>query len=169
MSSATNAGSAPAVTERPERVDQPERAAAPGHQGQTIGYREFVSAVQEVGAIDTAAEAERAAVAVLGELGGCLSWPVAQNLAAGLPRPIRQKLSRRSFGSSMSRFSPRAFVKSVAEQEGVDPNRAARHTRAVLLALDQALPRFLVEHLHRELAALWGPLTTGQETITARR
>jgi uncharacterized protein (DUF2267 family) len=169
MSSGSEARSAPALAERRERVDQPERAAAPRRQGQTIGYREFVSAVQEVGAIDTTADAERAAVAVLGELGGCLSWPVAQNLAASLPKPIRQKLSRRSFGSSMSRFSAGAFVKSVAEQERVDPNRAARHTRAVLLALDQALPRFLVEHLHRELAALWGPLTIGQETIKARR
>jgi uncharacterized protein (DUF2267 family) len=126
---------------------------------QAIGHKELVSAIQKVGAVETAAEAERAAVAVLGVLCGCLSWPVAQNLAACLPRPMRQKLSRRSFQSSMSRFSPRAFVRSVAEQEPVDLTQAARHTRAVLLTLEQTLPRFLVDHLHRELAALWGPLT----------
>jgi uncharacterized protein (DUF2267 family) len=148
-------------------------------QGQTIGYREFISAVQKLGALDTAAEAERAAVAVLGELGGCLSWPVAQNLAACLPRPLRQPVSRRSFQSSMSRFSPRAFVKAVGEQERVDLNRAAQDARAVLLALDQSLPGFLTEHLRRELAAVWGPLTLpsgqgdrvlqSQEAVQGRR
>jgi uncharacterized protein (DUF2267 family) len=116
---------------------------------------------------------------VLGELGGCLSWPVARNLAACLPRPFRQPLSRRSFESSMSRFSARAFVGAVAEQERVDLRRAAHDTRAVLLALDQTLPGFLTEHVHSELAALWGPLTLpssqgdhvlqGQEATRARR
>ena len=132
---------------------------SPAVEERTIGYRELVSAIQKAGAIETAAKAERAAEAVLGELGGCLSWPVAQTLAASLPRPVRQTLSRRSFQSSMSRFSPQAFVRSVAERERVDLTQAARHTRAVLLALEQTLPGFLVEHLHRELAALWGPLT----------
>jgi uncharacterized protein (DUF2267 family) len=161
MTSAMDARSAPAL------ADQPERGAAttPGRQGRTL-----ISAVQELGAFDTAAEAERAAVAVLGELGGCLSWPVAQSLAAGLPRPLRQPLNRRSFASSMSRFSPRAFVRAVAEHERVDLKRAAHDTRAVLLALDETLPGFLTEHLHRELGAIWGPLIRpGQEAIKARR
>ena len=62
--------------------------------------------------METAGEAERAALAVLGELAGCLSWPVGQNLAACLPRPVRRLLSRRSFESSMNRFSPPAFLKA---------------------------------------------------------
>jgi hypothetical protein len=61
----------------------------------------------------------------------------------------------------MSRFSPPAFLRAVAEQERVDLKRAARDTRAVLLALDQTLPAFLTDHLHRELSSLWGPLTAG--------
>jgi uncharacterized protein (DUF2267 family) len=145
-----------------------ERTTRPaGLQGRVIRYREFISAVQEVGALETAAEAERAARAVLNELAGSLSWPVGQDLAACLPRPVRQLLSRRSFDSSMSRFSPRAFVRSVAEQERVDLKRAARDTRAVLLALDQAVPKFLADHLREELASLWGPLTAHQEDLPA--
>jgi len=138
---------APAAT-RPVRV-----------QRQAIGYREVISAVQAVGALETDREAERAAIATLGVLWGCLSWPVGQNLAACFPRPVRKLLSRRSFTSSMCRFSPPAFVKGVAEEERVDLKRAAHDTRAVLLALDRTLPKFLADQLHGELASLWGPLT----------
>jgi uncharacterized protein (DUF2267 family) len=143
------------------RVGQPEPTAATTparRRGRAINYREFISAVQEVGSMETAGEAERAAIAVLGELAGCLSWPVGQDLAACLPRPVRQLLSRRSFESSMNRFSPPAFLKDVAQQERVDLKRAARDTRAVLLALDQTLPEFLTAQVHGELASLWGPL-----------
>jgi uncharacterized protein (DUF2267 family) len=145
-----------------EKVGQPEPMAAsmPARlQGQPISYQEFISAVQEAGALETSAEAEAAAKAALGELGGCLSWPLAQNLAAWLPKPLRQLVSLHSFESSMSRFAPQALVKMVAEQERVGLKRAARDTRAVLLALDQTLPKFLAEQLHSELASLWAPLT----------
>jgi uncharacterized protein (DUF2267 family) len=143
-------------------VGQPEPTAATTparRQGQAINYREFISAVQELGAMEAAGEADRAAMAVLAELVGCLSWPAGQNLASCFPRPVRQLLSRRSFESSMNRFSPPAFLKGVAQQERVDLKRAARDTRAVLLALDQTLPEFLTEQVHRELAALWATLT----------
>src|SRR5438552_8695644 len=82
-------------------------------QRQAIGYREFISAVQGVGALETDREAERAATATLGVLWGCLSCPAAQNMVAYLPRPVRKQLSRRPFTSSMCRFSPAAFVKRV--------------------------------------------------------
>jgi uncharacterized protein (DUF2267 family) len=130
-------------------------------QGRAVSYREFVSAVQAAGGLETPQEAERAAAAVVGELAGCVTWPVRQNLAAWLPGPLRQLVTRRSFESSMSRFSPPAFLRAVAEQERVDLKRAARDTRAVLQALDQTLPAFLTDHLHRELSSLWGPLTAG--------
>jgi uncharacterized protein (DUF2267 family) len=96
---------------------------------------------------------------VLSELGGCLAWPVTQNLAAYLPRSFRELVGRRSFESSMSRFSAPAFLRGVADQERVDRNLAARHTRAVLLALDRTMPGFLMEQVHRELAAVWPTLT----------
>ena len=152
------------------KVGQPAPAAASSAaslQGHAVTYREFISAVQEAGAPETAGETERAATAVLGELAGSLSWPVAQNLTAFLPRPFRELFSRRSFASSMSRFSPPAFVRGVAEQEQVDLKRAARDTRAVLLALDRTLPKFLADQLHRELASIWGPLTAYQKGLSA--
>lgn len=64
--------------------------------------------------------------------------------------------------SSMSRFAPQAFLRPMAEDERVGDNRAARDTRAVLLALDWTLPTFLTEQLHSELASLWAALTHPQ-------
>jgi hypothetical protein len=40
-------------------------------------------------------------------------------------------------------------------------------TRAVLLALDRTLPKFLADQLHRELASIWGPLTSYQKGLSA--
>jgi uncharacterized protein (DUF2267 family) len=128
-------------------------------QGQALNYREFIRAVQESGAVDSAAEAEAAARATLSALAGCISWPQAQNLAAWLPKPLRQLVSSRSFESSMSRFASQAFLGAVAAEERVSVERAARDTRAVLLALDETLPTFITEQLHLELASLWAPLT----------
>jgi uncharacterized protein (DUF2267 family) len=128
-------------------------------QHQAVSYGDFISEVQALGAAETAGEADRATRATLGELAGCVSWPLGQNLAASLPRQVRQLLSRRSFDSSMSRFSPAVFLRSVAAQQDVDLRRAARDTRAVLLALDHALPEFVADQLHKELVSLWGPLT----------
>jgi uncharacterized protein (DUF2267 family) len=70
-------------------------------QGQPISYKEFISAVQEAGALETAGEAADAAKAALGELGGCLSWPQAQNLAGWLPKSLRRLVSLRSLESSI--------------------------------------------------------------------
>jgi uncharacterized protein (DUF2267 family) len=139
---------------------EPTAASMPaGLQGQALTYKEFIGVVQESGALETAQEAEAAARAVLGALGGCLSWPQAQNLAIWLPKPLRQIVRQQSFESSMSRFSPRAFLEGVAANEHVGLTWAARDTRAVLLALDRTLPRFLAEQLRSQLASLWAPLT----------
>jgi uncharacterized protein (DUF2267 family) len=130
-------------------------------QGQAITYKEFIAAVQEAGALETAGEAEAAAEAALDELGGCLSWTQAQNLADWLPKPLRQRVTRRSFESSMSRFAPHAFLAGVAEHQGISLGQAAGHTRALLSTLDRTLPDFLTKQLHLELASLWAPLTAG--------
>jgi uncharacterized protein (DUF2267 family) len=144
-----------------ESVSQPEPTALTTRerlQGQAITYNEFITVVQEAGALESAVEAEIAAKAALGELGGCLSWPQTQNLAEWLPSPLRQLVILRSFESSMSRFAPRAFLERMGENDGIGERRATRDTRAVLLALDRTLPTFLREHLHSELASLWVPL-----------
>lgn len=127
--------------------------------GHAISYAAFIATVQDVAALATAEEADRAALAALGELVGCVSWTAAQNLSGCLPRPLRRRVSLRSFDSSMCRFAPQAFLRQMARQERVDISRAAQDTRAVLLALDLILPEILREQLHTELASLWGPLT----------
>lgn len=135
-------------------------------QGQAISYQEFIAAVQEAGGLEGAIEAEAASRATLSELSGCISWPQTQNLADWLPQPLRGLVSRRSFESSMSRFAPQAFLKGVAGQQQVGTSQASRHTRAVLLALDQTLPQFLLDQLHSELASLWAPLIRPSATPT---
>jgi uncharacterized protein (DUF2267 family) len=130
---------------------------APGSR-RAIGRRELVVAVQTAGAMPTMEEAERAALATLGELGGCLSWHSASFLAAWLPGPFRGRVDERSYDSSMCRFAAPEFVAHVAEGEGVSTERAARHVRAVLLALDRTLPAALAEQVHEELATLWSRL-----------
>lgn len=129
-------------------------------QGQAISYQEFIAAVQDAGGLGSAMEAEGASRATLSELGGCISWSQSQNLADWLPKPLRRLVNRRSFVSSMSRFAPQAFLNGVAAQQRIGPSQASRDTRAVLLALDQTLPQFLLDQLHCELASLWAPLTS---------
>jgi hypothetical protein len=43
----------------------------------------------------------------------------AQNLAGHLPKPLRQLVRGRSFGSSMSRFAAQVFLQRVDDDEGV--------------------------------------------------
>jgi len=134
------------------------RAARPTrHDGRAIDLSAFLAAVQDMGALATVADANRAARAALGELGSSLSWEAAQNLAGNLPKPLRQLVRDRSFDSSMSRFAPQVFLQRMAGEVG--SVRAAPDARAVLRTLDSILPDVLTAQLHAELASLWGPLT----------
>jgi len=154
-----------ALGERPT-LKEAARESAPGAPrlpaslaGLSISYAAFIARIQDIGALATAEEADRAAVGVLGELVGCLSWTAAQNLIGCLPRPLRRRVSSRLFDSSMCRFAPRAFLRQIARQERVGISRAAQDARAVLRALDLMLPEAVGQQLHAELASLWGPLT----------
>lgn len=144
------------------------RASTPSRlEGREIGLAAFIAAVQDVGPLTTAGEAERAARAALGELGGCLSWVAAENLASHLPKPLRQLVRDRSFDSSMSRFAPEVFLRGMAGEVGT--SRAAQDARAVLRTLDLILPETLTEQLHAELASLWGPLTLAEDGQSSPR
>ena len=137
------------------------RASMPARlERQVISLAAFLATVQDMGALATVGEADRAARAALGELGGSLSWGAAQNLAGHLPRPLRQLVRSRSFDSSMSRFAPQVFLQRMAREVGT--SRAAQDARAVLRTLDMILPEFLREQLHAELTSLWGPLTLAE-------
>jgi uncharacterized protein (DUF2267 family) len=128
--------------------------------GQALSLGALVAAVQDVGALTTPEEADRAATSALGVVGGCLSWSAAENLAGHLPKPLRRLVRDRAFDSSMCRFAPQAFLQRVAD--GVGASRAAPDTRAVLRTLDVILPEILTEQLHAELVSIWGPLTVAE-------
>lgn len=98
-------------------------------------------------------EAERSAANLAEELGGCLTWGEAQNLAEGLPRPIAIRLREGSFNTAMARFSPRSFVSRVAELDGVSFEEGRRRVVAFLSVLAEHLPVTRLEHLREELVA----------------
>lgn len=131
--------------------------------GQALSLPAFIAAVQDVGALTTPEEADRAATSALGVVGGCLSWSAAENLAGHLPKPLRRLVRDHAFDSSMCRFAPQAFLQRMAD--GVGPSRAAPHTRAVLRTLDLILPEILTQQLHAELASIWRPLTTAEDSL----
>ena len=157
--------SAIALGERPSpeqgvAESEPRASGLPARlAGHSISHAAFIATVQDMGALSTAEEADRAAVVVLGELVGCLSWTAAQNLIGCLPRPLRRRVRLRSFDSSMCRFAPQAFLRQIARQERVGISQAAQDTRAVLRTLALNLPEIFRVQLHAELASLWGPLT----------
>ncbi|HZV52787.1 MAG TPA: DUF2267 domain-containing protein [Candidatus Dormibacteraeota bacterium] len=138
--------------------------------------REFITAVQEAGAFRTTKEAERAADAVLAELGASLRWGEAQILAARLPRRFGRLVLEQSFTTSMGRFAPGILIARIAEREGVDRERARHDLGAVLAALDRLLPAGAREELRAELPAAFaatvgpppGPAPAPAEPATAR-
>ena len=130
--------------------------------GEALSLAAFVTAVQDVGALTTPEEADRAASSTLWLVGGCLSWSAAENLAGHLPKPLRRLVRDRVFDSSMCRFAPQAFLQRMAE--GVGASRAAPDTRAVLRTLDLILPEVLTAQLHAELKSIWGPLTIAEDS-----
>lgn len=85
--------------------------------GHAISYGAFIATGQDVAALATAEEADRAALAALGELVGCVSWTAAQNLSGCLTRPLRRRISLRSFDSSMCRFVGSEPVRDVRDIE----------------------------------------------------
>src|SRR5262245_65926390 len=90
--------------------------------------REF----QRRAGIESRDEAERSAAHVAEQLGGCLTWGEAQNLAAWLPEPLAMALRKGSFNTAMARFSPRAFSSRVAELDGIGVEEARRRILAFL-------------------------------------
>lgn len=100
-------------------------------------------------------EASRTAAVVLGELAATLSWGKAQGIADYLPNRFGQVMTRRSFESSMARFSPATFIARIAEQEGVDTVTATAHVTVLLRIVEQWVPAVLMAGVREELPGLW--------------
>jgi uncharacterized protein (DUF2267 family) len=120
-------------------------------------HERFIVTVQQKAGISWD-EAERAAEATLRTLGERIAAGQARDLAAGLPRELRRPLTEP--GGDAQRFDAREFVRRVAEREGVDPETAERHARAVFIALARLVRDDELEDLAAELgrdrAALLG-------------
>jgi uncharacterized protein (DUF2267 family) len=118
-----------------------------------MSRRDWVAAFAKRAGIQDRRQAERSARTVARELGGCLTWAEAQNLADELGGPLGSALREGSFGTALARFSARAFVQRVAEDDGVRPDEARRRTAALLSLLREELPRSYVVYLDEQLAA----------------
>jgi uncharacterized protein (DUF2267 family) len=129
-------------------------------RGAGMSWRDWIGAFAERAGIDDRREAERSARNVAMELGGCLTWRDAQNLADELPEPLASALREGAFGTALARFSARAFVQRVAERDGVGPDQARRRAAALLTLLREELRRSSVVNLDEQLAAWGDGLTT---------
>jgi len=126
-------------------------------------YDEFIGEVQHRARLSSHGEAEDAVRATLSCLAERLAGGAAENLAAQLPAEIGRHLH--GAGGDPERLSPDAFIRRVAEREGVEPPDAAFHIRAVLEVLGDATAGAL-EKIRAQLPDEYDPLfesgSTGQ-------
>lgn len=116
-------------------------------------HEDWIAAFAERAGIGSRDQAERSAVHIVGELGGCLTWGEAHNLAGQMPEPLAGALRDGSQGTAMARFSARAYVARVAERDGIGPKEARRRVVAFLETLREELPSRELEPLEEELAS----------------
>jgi uncharacterized protein (DUF2267 family) len=139
-------------------VDSPHFK-SPNHQ-----YERFITTVAQHADLGWE-DAERAARATLETLAERLSSGEARDIAEHLPPQIRAWLP--AIGGAEP-FHADEFVRRVAEREGVDPQAAERHVRAVFVALGRFLPRQELSDMAAELAEDYGPLLEGIEPAPAQ-
>jgi uncharacterized protein (DUF2267 family) len=101
---------------------------------------EFLRRVAEREQVDPAT-AERHARAVMAALGHAVSPDEIHDMASELPPELRRALERgdaRSSGAAR-KMSLDEFLQAVAEREGLTPEEAREHTRAVFATLREAV------------------------------
>jgi uncharacterized protein (DUF2267 family) len=95
-------------------------------------YERFITTIEQRAGISWD-EAERAARATLQTLGERISSGQARQLAEDLPPQIRMWLAEA--GENAQDFDVAEFLRRVAAREGVDPETAEEHAKAVFIAL----------------------------------
>jgi uncharacterized protein (DUF2267 family) len=123
--------------------------------------RDLVSALQARTGIASREEAERSLLYLADELGGCLTWAEAHNLADLLPEPVAGRLRRATYESAMARFSASAFLAGLAERDGVDVEEAARRAETFFAILRETLPQRRWARMSEELQG-FGELIAGR-------
>jgi uncharacterized protein (DUF2267 family) len=114
----------------------------------------FISTIQERARVSPEV-AERAARATLETLARRISRPVALELAEVLPPDLRAPLE--SAPERPETFHVEELVRRVAEREGVPAEEAARHARAVFVALARIAPHFEYDDLVADLPQEFEP------------
>jgi uncharacterized protein (DUF2267 family) len=128
----------------------------PGAVGQADGvdHERFIGFVQQASGLGRG-EAERAMRAVLETLAERLSAGEARDLALQLPPEVAPFLGT---DSGAEPFDAEEFVRRVARREDVDQKEAARHARAVLLALSRSVSEEEFDDMVAELPKSFAPL-----------
>jgi uncharacterized protein (DUF2267 family) len=134
-----------------------------------MDYETFVALVEKSSRAQRD-EAERAVRATLETLAERLSGGEARDIAAELPPELRPFLTD---GRRPEPFDLREFLHRVSEREGVPEDIAARHVRAVFVALGVALSADELDDMASELPKDFGDLLAvaveAHESARARR
>lgn len=101
---------------------------------------EFVTQVQEIGAIDSRDQAELAIHATLQALADRITAGQAQDLALYLPAEVRADLT--GVAEPAQRFNRDEFLERIAAIESTDHATAEQHAHAVLTALRVNIPEY---------------------------
>lgn len=101
-------------------------------------YDEFIKHVQSVAQIDSREKTEAAISATLETVKERIVGDEAKDLAAQLPEEIAKYLRGRE-GENGQHFKVEEFIERVSKKEGVQPNDAVMHIRAVFTVLQSAV------------------------------
>jgi uncharacterized protein (DUF2267 family) len=130
-------------------------------------YDEFIDRVQDRAELDSPEEAAVAVQATLGTLGEMLSPKERRDLAAELPKPLKDCLTLwveqppREL-THPHRFNLEEFYNRVAARSDVRYPAAVKHSQAVVQVLQQAVSRGELRDVLRELPDEYDELLSGQ-------
>lgn len=130
-------------------------------------YDEFIDLVQERTELDSLDEAVAAVQATLGTLGEMLSPKERHDLAAELPKSLKDCLTLwveqppREL-THPHRFNLEEFYNRVAARSEVGYPAAVKHSQAVIQVLGQAVSHGELRDVLRELPDEYGELLSGQ-------
>jgi uncharacterized protein (DUF2267 family) len=130
-------------------------------------YDEFINRVQEREELDSPEEAAAAVKATLGTLGEMLSPKERHDLAAELPKPLKNCLTLwverppREL-THPHRFSLEEFYNRVAARSEVGYPAAVKHSQAVIQVLKHAVSGGELRDVLRELPDEYEELLSGQ-------
>jgi uncharacterized protein (DUF2267 family) len=142
-------------------MDRSRRAAAPGAP-EPLAVEEFLRRVADRAATDVAT-ARRVTDAVLETLGERIAHGEVEDLAAALAPEFRAPLE---LGDAESHGRPQRmpldeFLRRIAEREGIAPDVAPDHARAVFLTLREAVSEQEISDLLAQLPSEYEPVLAG--------